>query len=505
MIGGAFINNGQNPSAMLAFLLYLIVIPLGIYIIKSLEKASCKEEMINKGIICLLFVSLIGGILILTSKDEIYRKSKPINQVTNYEDYKSSKESEVFKNHIESTKKDFENFLFNDLKIYNETDYQKRLLNLNNVESCYVKGMCILYGLYEERDLNSAIDNFLKASNLGNGEASYTLAIIYHFESECKNYELYRKYLNIAVNQNCEEAEQEWNEFFKDYIFKSKHSNTSLFNKITNALKINNDIELFSLIDLFISSILTLNAEVFNEEDSIVEMIIETYKENLKNAELFFHERNERKCMIITIKFVQNAICNDPNRNQINDTWIKYFGSNEALDGIKNDENNATLVAKHVAIIYFLCKEKQTRYNIQNLFLTTIMINMNYYVAHEELEIDDLANQYNNFVHNTLITSEGNEYRIPDDGDDEISLITKISTHCLFLINKIDNPSISDKDNIEFIISNYFKMKNSVDSICKNQLNENDKIYKDSIKTLLDDNDVIELLNSNSKGGMCDA
>lgn len=133
------------------------------------------------------------------------------------------------------------------------------------------------------------------------------------------------------------------------------------------------------------------------------------------------------------------------------------------------------------------------------------MINMNYYVAHEELEIDDLANQYNNFVHNTLITSEGNEYRIPDDGDDEISLITKISTHCLFLINKIDNPSISDKDNIEFIISNYFKMKNSVDSICKNQLNENDKIYKDSIKTLLDDNDVIELLNSNSKGGMCDA
>lgn len=78
-LGGSILKAlNYSPLAMLALLDFAITIPIGLISIRKLCNANSKKEVIPWGILCILFVSQIGGILLLTrsSDDFGYKKSK---------------------------------------------------------------------------------------------------------------------------------------------------------------------------------------------------------------------------------------------------------------------------------------------------------------------------------------------------------------------------------------------------------------------------------------------
>ncbi len=69
LLAGLNLGDGTNYSAYYFLLLYVITIPLCVVTILKTKRATSKEEITGYGIASLLFVSLLGGILILTTND----------------------------------------------------------------------------------------------------------------------------------------------------------------------------------------------------------------------------------------------------------------------------------------------------------------------------------------------------------------------------------------------------------------------------------------------------
>ena len=66
--GGSFLGSVQSPFALLFLLLYAVTIPLCVFTIRAIKTAKNKNDVIGWGVISLLFVSLIGGVLILSAR-----------------------------------------------------------------------------------------------------------------------------------------------------------------------------------------------------------------------------------------------------------------------------------------------------------------------------------------------------------------------------------------------------------------------------------------------------
>lgn len=69
---GSFLRNQYRPEAVFFLLLFLVTIPLCIIAINKCKKAKTHNELIAIGIISLIFVSVIGGILILSTSDNYF-------------------------------------------------------------------------------------------------------------------------------------------------------------------------------------------------------------------------------------------------------------------------------------------------------------------------------------------------------------------------------------------------------------------------------------------------
>lgn len=109
MFTGQFFLNNPNPSpfAFLGLLEYAITIPLGIVTIRKLKTAGLKGPLIGWGIVTMLFVSFLGGLLILCIKDNKFiplgelsqnGKNDPITQEASPSDIdRVLKEEKAFK------------------------------------------------------------------------------------------------------------------------------------------------------------------------------------------------------------------------------------------------------------------------------------------------------------------------------------------------------------------------------------------------------------------------
>ena len=108
------------------------------------------------------------------------------------------------------------------------------------------------------------------------------------------------------------------------------------------------------------------------------------------------------------------------------------------------------------------------------LFFVIAVINLHPYFDNRQLTMTELGRQFNNFLEKNIKTSDGKVYPIPDESNDEKALITCISVYCLYLALKFDNPSLSEKDNVEFLFSNYYRMKKVVSNILNGQFTKAD-------------------------------
>ena len=72
--GGSFLSSVQSPFALLFLLLYAVTIPLCCFAIKAIKTAKNKNDVIGWGVVSLVFVSLIGGILILSARFKTRKK-----------------------------------------------------------------------------------------------------------------------------------------------------------------------------------------------------------------------------------------------------------------------------------------------------------------------------------------------------------------------------------------------------------------------------------------------
>lgn len=77
IIGGSYINNQYKPEACLFLLLYLVTIPLCVFAIKKCKTAKDQNDLIKIGVACILFVSVIGGVLMVSSGDKYFVYDKP--------------------------------------------------------------------------------------------------------------------------------------------------------------------------------------------------------------------------------------------------------------------------------------------------------------------------------------------------------------------------------------------------------------------------------------------
>ena len=77
MYGGTFTLNTYNPAALLCLLLYGLTIPFCVTAINKVKHSKKPSDYVGWGVVCLIFVSFIGGILMLTTKDSHYIKEKP--------------------------------------------------------------------------------------------------------------------------------------------------------------------------------------------------------------------------------------------------------------------------------------------------------------------------------------------------------------------------------------------------------------------------------------------
>ena len=72
VVAGSIIGSPDtmNPAVgYIALALYALTIPLCIWALKRCRKATSRNDLITPGVVSLLFVSLIGGILLLATKD----------------------------------------------------------------------------------------------------------------------------------------------------------------------------------------------------------------------------------------------------------------------------------------------------------------------------------------------------------------------------------------------------------------------------------------------------
>ena len=75
--GGSYLNNQYKPEALLFLLLYLVTIPLCVLALNKCKKAQSQSELIAFGVVCALFVSFIGGILMVSSGDKFFVADRP--------------------------------------------------------------------------------------------------------------------------------------------------------------------------------------------------------------------------------------------------------------------------------------------------------------------------------------------------------------------------------------------------------------------------------------------
>ena len=75
--GGSYLNNQYKPEALLFLLLYFVTIPLCIAAISRCKKAEKQSDLVSLGVVCALFVSFIGGIIMLSSGDKFFIEDRP--------------------------------------------------------------------------------------------------------------------------------------------------------------------------------------------------------------------------------------------------------------------------------------------------------------------------------------------------------------------------------------------------------------------------------------------
>lgn len=75
--GGSYLNNEYKPEALLFLLLYAVTIPLCVAAISKCKKAKSQNELVALGIVCALFVSFIGGILMVSSGEKYFIADRP--------------------------------------------------------------------------------------------------------------------------------------------------------------------------------------------------------------------------------------------------------------------------------------------------------------------------------------------------------------------------------------------------------------------------------------------
>lgn len=119
-----------TPYFYIGLIYYLVTIPLGALTIKKLYAAKSKNDVIIYGILCMLFCSFIGGILILCLSDNSF------NTNSNFQYFQVNNNDNLSTKELIANKKD-------ELKIYYDNKNKKLYSNkeLNKLTSTYCKSL----------------------------------------------------------------------------------------------------------------------------------------------------------------------------------------------------------------------------------------------------------------------------------------------------------------------------------------------------------------------------
>lgn len=118
-VGGAYTRNAYKPESLYFLLLYLITIPLCCITISKLKKGKTRSEVKPWGIVSLFFVSLIGGILILSANFN----TKIIKKNTEEQNSIISDDSLIYEKKYKELKEAIVNF-----EIYNENTFLQSIV-----------------------------------------------------------------------------------------------------------------------------------------------------------------------------------------------------------------------------------------------------------------------------------------------------------------------------------------------------------------------------------------
>ena len=155
------------------------------------------------------------------------------------------------------------------------------------------------------------------------------------------------------------------------------------------------------------------------------------------------------------------------------------------------------VVSENVAIIFIEAKKRYGIVDYATFFLGVLYVNLNHYVLHNELSMNDFVEQLNSFAKDSLITRYGTAYKIPDGSSDEQTLATYISLYSLLLACRVDFSFLSDQAIIKTILDNYWDIKKCVCAIFEGRLSPSNKDYKEKITPLLKVKEVKDFFTGN--------
>lgn len=496
-IGGPIMRVIPSPQNLVVLLLYAITVPLGIYTLKKLKKAKCRQDVIGVGILCIFLVSLIGGILILASDDKIYQnnsRNTDLKTKSNIEhSVKTTTDEEIKKEFIDSfqTKNNEFMALFSSHGIKNEEELETILEEEygDGFEKYYFKANCYIRGLIYKKDMHKAFINYQRASDLGHGESSYAAGMFCILGiGTNKNKKDAEFYINRGMFQKFDMAKKYWNENIDlGYNFHYKNENISTFKSIKEKYEINDkDIELNELLDHLINVVYT-QEKVENEKDleRLTEIISFSIDNIIKNIDIIYKDKDRRQKLVAALDLTPYTLVRENSDAEFKEQikiYEKYFGKSMLMGLVEPGDSNLTFISRHCALIYREIKKIYSdAYNFEQLLYLTITVNMSDYVLEKKLTtsmLDEVAKWSKKL---TLISESGSKYIIPENDNDEISQASIIAVYCIYLICSIDNQEIPNKTIIEYVISNYFAIKENVTKIFNNQLNSTDKIYKTNL------------------------
>lgn len=139
--GGSYLNNQYKPEALFFLLLYLVTIPLCVAAIKKCKKAESQSELVGLGVACLILVSLLGGVFMLTSGDRYFVEDRPkTNEELREEEQKRIQAQELEKKTQQERERQ--------LELQNERDRISRL------RSSKITLLRVLYRDFKRKEYN---------------------------------------------------------------------------------------------------------------------------------------------------------------------------------------------------------------------------------------------------------------------------------------------------------------------------------------------------------------